>query len=212
MNRSMLIVIVLGTLATACSQAPAPVLTCPETRSQIECVDPSGSTTPVMSPADFGVSATVEGGGEVEITCTPEIDNRLTPGEYAVECTARTSEGQTASCEFAIEAIEAVTPYFECPDDITQACTGALTVVSDVSPTIVEPCPNLGSFSWSIGAVPSPADGLPVGTTEVQIDGSSAPDVPPASCSLQITITDEVPPELSCEDEITLFHSPLRAD
>ena len=204
MNRSVLIIIVLGTLAAACSQAPPPVLTCPETRSQIECVDPLGSTTPIMSPADFGVSATVEGGGEVEITCTPEIDNRLTPGEYAVECTARTSEGETASCEFALEAIEGVFPYFECPEDITQACTGALTVVSGVAPTIVEPCPNLGIFSFAVSAVPSPEEGLPVGTTEVQISGGSAPGSPSASCSTQITITDEVPPDLSCESDITV--------
>jgi hypothetical protein len=83
----------------------------------------------------------------------------------------------TASCDSG--------PTCSCPPDTTVACTGELTSVK------------LPEASTVCGATASkdnaPAKGFPVGSTTVEYSTT-----PAASCSTRVTVTDKVPPTLSC--------------
>jgi hypothetical protein len=170
-----------------------PVIVCPQDITA-ECSSPKGT------PVHFEVRAIDACDPEPRVTCEPPSGSLFPPGRTAVVCTAVDASGNPASCEFDVIVVDTTAPTISCPaGPITAACTegkGGAAVhyptpdVSDAcDPGVTLVCePPSGAF-FALGRTT-------VTCTAMDASGNHA------SCSFEVEVVDEAPPELVCVESV----------
>ncbi|HJK92779.1 MAG TPA: hypothetical protein RMH26_18760, partial [Polyangiaceae bacterium LLY-WYZ-15_(1-7)] len=179
--------------AAACDEGDeAVVIACPD-ELVVDCAPAAGVEVAATA------SAAACDDGPVTVTCTPDGD-LLAPGESEGRCVARTEAGDEASCTFPVR-VTAAAVALTCPDAITTACAGPTTEVSLDAPAVMDACGVAGSPSSD-----GPADGFPVGETEVRFE-APVEGGDPVACTTLVRVTDEDAPTVMCEDDLTLVRT-----
>ena len=140
------------------------------------------------SPVAVTYSATTSGGvAPVTVSGNPASGSMFPVGTTTVSVNAKSSDGQTASCNFPITVTSTVARLIvSCPSNTTVASSNGSSVPVTYSPTT-----SGGVAPVTVNASPSSGSQFAVGTTTVQVNASSS-DGQTASCSFTVTVT--VPP------------------
>jgi len=123
-------------------------------------------------------------------------------GITTVTCTAVDLSGNTATCEFTV-TVRKTEPPFICIDDITVAAPPG-TCSAVLTPPTVDP----GCAFGYIGCDYPPGNEIPIGTTTVTCSALSLVSGDILSCSFDVTVIDNEPPELICPDDIEVLPEP----
>lgn len=183
--------------------AESPAITCPE---DIVVGNDPGQCEATVSYALPQVTDNCDDGLTPTLVSGPAPGAVLAVGDYTVTFEVSDLSGNTAECSFTITVEDDETPSITCPDDIVvDAILGECdaTVVYDL-PIVDDNC---GIASTNL--IQGPASGalFPVGITTVafetiDVNGNSA------TCSFTVTVSEDVPPVITCPDDITLPNSP----
>ncbi|XP_038074883.1 hyalin-like [Patiria miniata] len=169
----------------------APTITCPRPSNVNENTD-AGATTYTLVYSAPEVADNSEG-----VVWSSDITNgtALSIGPHVVTFTATDTSGNTAECSFTVTVEDSEPPELDCLDSfsITTAVGQPYGVASWVIPTATD---NSGDAPVQTANLTSPAN-LGIGIHTVTYDATDGSDNT-ASCTFQITVTDEEAPDLSC--------------
>ena len=143
------------------------------------------------SPVAVTYSATTSGGvAPVTVNASPVSGSMFAVGTTPVSVTARSSDGQTASCTFF------VTVTYTAPAQLTVSCPANMSVVSsNGSPVVVTYSPTASGGVAPVTVSASPVSGsiFAVGTTPVSVTARSS-DGQAVACGFAVTVTYTAPP------------------
>jgi hypothetical protein len=134
--------------------------------------------------------------GDVTVECVPPSGSTFPIGTTAVTCTATDDAGNTAECSFTVTVEDTTPPEITCPDDIVAECTGPDGAVVTFEATASDACGDV-----TVECVPPSGSTFPIGTTTVTCTATDESGNT-AECSLDVTVEDTTPPEITCPDDI----------
>jgi gliding motility-associated-like protein len=122
-------------------------------------------------------------------------------GKTTVTYTARDEAGNISSCTFEIIITDTLPPVFtNCPSPITVSASACDAIVTWLPPSVTDNCTIHSTNSTHV-----PGTSFPIGTTVVTyaaVDDSGNS----ASCSFEVTVTDENPPIINnCPTDISVL-------
>ena len=181
------------------NDAEEPLLECPE---NISVSNDSGSCSAVVN---YLLPTAVD---NCDGSIAPVLTEGLASGsDFPVGITTVTYEatdaaGNSTSCSFTVEVVDSELPEITCPADIEiDAASGDCeTVVNYSNPTASDNCP--GVTVQLVGGLPSGSN-FPVGVTTVVFEATDQAGNT-AQCSFSITVSEDVPPEIECPDDIAI--------
>ncbi len=186
---------------TTCAQDTIPpVITCPgdiTLQAELgECTAEVTWTTPVVT----------DNCGDSTVTCSFLSGETFPVGLTTVTCTAIDSSGNVATCDFDVTVLENIPPLvLICPSDVTVSADSSMcnAAVNFNFPQVDLNCESI------IVECDFPAENIfPVGITSIICNGtSSSGDT--ASCSFDVTVIDNEPPELICPGDIEVLAEPF---
>jgi len=123
-------------------------------------------------------------------------------GETTVTYSAQDTSGNTAICSFNITVEDDEDPTITCPSDISQSndigsCDAAVTVPA---PTVTDNCSANPTNDYN--GIADASDTYPLGMTAVVFTATDTAGNT-ATCSFNITITDDENPMITCPSDIT---------
>lgn len=163
---------------------------------------------PVTQPVDAGqcgaiVNYTVPTGNDncpgTVVTCVPDTGTLFTVGTSTVTCTATDATGNTDTCTFDVTITDDEAPTIpSCPVDINAnvdpgQCTAT---VNYATPSANDNCPGV-----TVDCVPASGTAFDLGLTVVTCTATDAASNT-ASCSFNVTVTDNVAPTVTCPGNI----------
>lgn len=179
-----------------------PTITCPD-----------DITVAVTATCEAVVNYTAPVGSDLcQSSVTTQIGGLGSGASFPVGVTTETyevtdPEGNTATCSFDIIVVDEGVPQFDsCPSDISAVASAGNcdAPVTFAAPTASDNCP--GVVVTQISGLPSGSD-FPAGITEmtfVATDGAGNTD----TCSFEITVTENVPPVISCPSDLVVSADP----
>lgn len=149
-------------------------------------------------PVTYNASAVDNCPGMI-LTCAPTSGSAFTKGLTQVNCTARDTSGNTASCSFLVEVRDLESPVLTCPGDIdTAAYVGLCAAPIFYSATVRDNCPGA-----TLTCHPPSGTAFPVGTNSVSCNASDTSGNT-AACSFRVVVRDSQRPTLNCPADIIL--------
>ena len=168
-----------------------PVITCPANITQ--------SANPGTCSKTISYSATAtDNCGISGIGYVPASGSSFNVGTTLVTATATDVNGRTSTCIFNVTITDDENPVITCPANINQNTNpGACIATVTFSATATDNCA-IASIVYS----PASGSSFPIGTTLVT---ATATDVNgrSSSCTFNVTVTDNQPPQLTCPTNIT---------
>ncbi len=139
-------------------------------------------------------------------TAGPASGSAFPVGTTTISFEATDLAGNTASCSFEITVEDTELPEITCPADIVvDAASGDCEAeVNYTLPTATDNCPGV-----AINLTEGLASGseFPIGITTVTYEAvDAAGNV--ASCSFTVSVSEDVPPEITCPDDIAVDNDP----
>lgn len=178
-----------------------------------ELVCPDDITLTVTSACDTVVNYTAPTGTDLCLPSTTVQTGGLGPGSvFPVGTTTETYQatdlqGNTATCSFDITILDGAPPVFvDCPADISQVAPApnCEDVVTFPTPSATDNCPGV-VVTQTAGL--SSGSSFPVGITTVEFTATDASGNT-AICSFDVTITEDVDPEITCPGDIVVDNDP----
>ncbi|MBM3834795.1 MAG: HYR domain-containing protein [Verrucomicrobia bacterium] len=125
-------------------------------------------------------------------------------GKTFVTLTVTSHHGESATCRATVTVIDDTPPKIKCPENIVISTDPGQcsAVVKYPAPMATDNCSGLYIFSD-----PAPGSTFQKGTTRVTItaiDGSGNK----ASCSFNVTVADQEPPQIACPPDIVVGNDP----
>ncbi len=170
-----------------------PAITCP---ADIMTNMDAGDCSAVVTWTD--PVATDDCGGAT-VVCNPPSGSTFPIGTTTVTCTATDAAGNIATCTFDVTVEDTEAPTIICPLDITVASEPNIcgAMVTWNAPTIDDNC-----AVDNINVSHLPGNVFPVGTTTVTYTVTD-PSGNDATCSFNVTVTDDGEPTIVCPNDIT---------
>lgn len=171
-----------------------PVIACPA-EIDLGCLEAGGA------PITITTSVATCDGSEASVACTPASGSTVTPGSGvgSGRCVATSASGASAACSFPIRYRVTGAPSIACGDDVVVACSAPRTTVDVPVASAMASCSGGGSVGTPTSD--APAGGFAVGTTTVTwtatVEGGA-----PLSCSVDVTVEDDVAPIVHCEGAV----------
>lgn len=180
------------------SDEDAPTITCPEDVTVGCSADvPDADTGSISTEDNCGGTVTVTVDADV-ITDVIDIDNYTILRTYH----ATDSGGNTSDCTQTITVSSDVTFAISCPDAITVSCASEVPDQDIESVVVTTSCG--GSYAVTVGVdVITPgncANAFGIVRTYTATDGQGNS----VSCTQSITVFDDIDPEMTCPDDITV--------
>ncbi|MBK7409119.1 MAG: HYR domain-containing protein [Saprospirales bacterium] len=182
----------------------APTITCPE-----EVTLPLGSS---IDPAETGEPTATDPCGEATITYSDEL---VPTGDCSsrIDRTwiAADASGNADTCVQVIWLLDLTPPLVTCPDDFSVEVdpVDCVAILDQLDVVFEDDCtsPNDYEISYILTGVTNGSGlGLPIGLVEFQIGATgveinvSTPTGVSASCTFTLTVTETVPPVITCPD------------
>jgi len=182
--------------------AEAPVITCPATITQDS--DPGNCDAAVMVPVPTASDNCSLNPISNNINGTSDASGTYPVGVTTVVFLVTDGAGAAAGCNVDIVIVDNEAPALTCPTDITQSadvgsCNGTVTVPA---PTNSDNC-GVNSLDNDFNNTSDASDVYPLGTTTVvwtvdDVNGNVS------TCSMDITITNNTPPALTCPNDTSV--------
>ena len=136
--------------------------------------------------------------GVADLSVAP--DTVTGTGDHTVTLTVTDNNGNSASCDATVTALDTIPPVITCPPDIISECTGTDgTVVTFDPPTTDDP-------NASVACIPASGSLFPIGTTSVSCTATD-PAGNSSGCSFAVTIEDTTAPTISYPENVTVNRS-----
>jgi hypothetical protein len=195
------------TIVFAASDASGNRATCETTATLVDVTPPvldcpQSVTLEVGSQcaAHFGDRPTATDNCCVQsVSAAPALPADFGPGSYSIGYTATDGSGNTASCQTAVNVVDASPPVVTCPPPITLLVNGQCGVVYALEAAGIDNC---GTVSIaSVPPVPAPLSGL--GPRSIVFTATDAAGNT-ASCTALADLKDEITPGVLCPPEVTV--------
>lgn len=123
-------------------------------------------------------------------------------GTTTVIFTLTDNSGKTATCAMTVTVLDNQPPNITCPQDIFQNVdAGQCTATVNIAPTVNDNC----STNFTIST--NPSNPFPIGTTLVVVTATDDAGNT-ATCTLQVVISENEPPVLTCPANLTANTDP----
>lgn len=188
------------TFAVIPSDNTNPTITCPVDQN----VDFSADCDYTL--IDFtGLASTTDNCGGTTVSQSPAIGTIITTSQ-TITLTATDGAGNTASCTFDVLPADITAPSISCPADMTIPNTTA-SCGATVSYGTVVGTDNCSGATTTLTAGLADGSFFPFGTTTVSYEVTDGTGLT-ASCSFDITVTDDEAPVITCPIDITQDNDP----
>ncbi|MEZ4756759.1 MAG: HYR domain-containing protein [Flavobacteriales bacterium] len=180
--------------------ANPPSITCPTVLADLNVGAACTSVLPDYT-GDASTTGNCSGNAGLVITQFPAPNTPLGPGSHAITLTA-TQNGLSESCSFVVSVVDNTAPQISCPASISvNVAAGTCgAVVSYTEPTGTDNCAGATTMRT---AGPASGSTFPVGITTVTHTVTDAAGLS-ASCSFTVTVVDNIAPQISCPDNISV--------
>jgi len=176
-----------------------PTITCPQ-NSTVSCAS-------LVPPANTGAPTATDNCGEpVSITFVSDVTSNLTcANRFTVTRTYRATDvcGNSATCAQTITVNDQIPPSITCPVNTTVSCASQIPGVNIGAPTATDNCGGgvIPSFVSDVVINQTCANRLTLLRTYRATDfcGNSA------TCTQIITVNDQVPPSITCPQNVTVM-------
>ncbi len=182
--------------------AESPIITCPE---NIVVGNDPGQCEATVSYDLPEVTDNCDDSLTPALISGPASGAVLAVGVYTVTYEVSDLSGNTAECSFTITVEDDESPVITCPDDIVvDAASGECdAVVTYGLPTVDDNC---GIASTTLIEGPASGSLFPVGISTIvfettDVNGNSE------TCSFTVTVNEDVPPVITCPDDIVQANS-----
>jgi gliding motility-associated-like protein len=182
--------------------AQPPEIVCPE--SILQNTDSTVCSTIVTVPIpvvsdNCGIASLVN-----DFNGTDDASGRYPVGTTVVKWWVTDIYGITGSCSMTVTVADSIKPQIICPDDIIAGTDpdSCWALVPVPPPDTWDNC-GIDAYWNSYNGTPDASDSYPAGTTTViwyvrDIYGNMD------TCSMNITVVDDIPPDLTCPEDITV--------
>ncbi|WNG48558.1 HYR domain-containing protein [Archangium minus] len=178
----------------------ASVLTCPADPI-VEAENPTGAiaTWPPVEASDAVSQPTV--------TVDHTSGERFPVGSTPVTVTAKDGAGNVSSCTFHVIVRDTKAPTLKCPAPIEVEAEGP-----SGTPTTFSVINYVDTVSAvTVSTQPASGDTFPVGETSVKVRAEDASGNV-AECSFPVTVSDTLPPLLTCPQDVTVPEGPVAVE
>ncbi|MGB6035585.1 MAG: HYR domain-containing protein, partial [Cryomorphaceae bacterium] len=183
--------------AVTVTEVVPPVIACPE--DIVVDNDPDACSAVV----NYDLPTASDGCGDVTVTLIAGLDSgeSFPVGTTTVTYEAEDEQGNTATCSFEVEVVDAENPVFDCPGDLTVSAEAGIceATVNYDAPAVTDNCDDAIVAVQTEG--PPSGSVFPVGSTTITFEATD-PSGNVEVCSFDIIVEDDEAPIIDCPDDI----------